>query len=128
MTSLPIIAPEEDALYSTNYIDNLSTLASGDVIVLKEKDREYGGSWLKRGGVGVFMMLARKWDRLETAMESQAERPVTDATDIPIDRYDIIQRGVRDQRTEGILDDIADLRRYLLLAEAEIRAQQAIPF
>jgi len=107
------------------YIDRIESVASNDVHILKKKDAEYGGSWLKRGGIGAFMMLARKWDRLETAME--CDRPkvtMSSGTVIPaLDRYDIIGRAVADSREEGILDDIADLRRYLLLVEAEIRTQ-----
>ena len=96
------------------YRDRLLDIAPQDATVLEAKDRGYGGSWLKRGGVGAFMMLCRKWDRLETAMDREG-----------LDRYDIIDRGVADGREEGILDDIGDLRRYLLLVEAEIRERLA---
>ena len=40
-------------------------LANEDIAVLKEKEKTYGESWKLRGGVGAFMMLARKWDRIE---------------------------------------------------------------
>ncbi len=95
-----------------SYIDRLDQIAAEDCAQLRAKDKEYGGSWLKRGGVGAFMMLARKWDRLETAMGT----PLPD-----LDRFDVIERAVYDEREEGLLDDIGDLRRYLLLVEAEIR-------
>ncbi len=111
-----------------SYIKRISQIALTDTLVLKQKDEEYGGSWLKRGGVGAFMMLARKWDRLETAMQTlMMERPGAEAytdRDLVIDKYDIIARAVRDDREEGLLDDIGDLRRYLLLVEAEIRDRQ----
>lgn len=91
------------------YIDWLETIAHEDVEVLRVKDAHYGGSWKKRGGVGAFMMLARKWDRIETAVNANA--------------YDIFAAHAHDRRAEGVLDDIQDLRRYLLLVEAEIRAK-----
>ena len=101
-----------------SYTDRLQEVADQDVTTLKKKDREYCGSWLKRGGVGAFMMAARKWDRLENAM---ALKSLTGGLDPGPDRYDIIGRALADGREEGILDDIGDLRRYLLLVEAEVR-------
>lgn len=110
-----------------SYIRRIGGIATNDIATLTRKDAEYGGSWLKRGGVGAFMMLARKIDRLEQAMEKEM-RVATElfmdgskAPGRPIDRFDIIERALADGREEGILDDIGDLRRYLLLVEAEIR-------
>ena len=40
-------------------------IAKQDAQKLHEAEQSYGDSWKKRGGVGAFMMLARKWDRLE---------------------------------------------------------------
>lgn len=94
-----------------SYRDRLREISCKDAEVLERKDAEYGGSWLKRGGIGAFMMLCRKWDRLEQAMH----------TENGSDKYDVIERAVCDGREEGILDDIGDLRRYLLLVEAEVR-------
>ena len=82
-------------------------VADKDVEVLIDKDREYGGSWKKRGGVGAFMMLARKWDRIEQRMQNENIN------------YDIFKALDIEDRQEGILDDIQDLRRYLLLVEGE---------
>lgn len=109
-----------------DYRDLIAMIAQDDVAQLEEKDREYGGSWLKRGGVGAFMMLARKWDRLEQAMTKEV---VLQGNSVPpppamvVDRYDVLTRAVCDGREEGILDDIGDLRRYLLLVEAEVRCR-----
>ena len=91
---------------SSDYMENLAFVANNDVEQLNVKNREYGGSWKKRGGTGAFMMLARKWDRLEL---QAAERG-----------YDIFQTLKDDTRSEGVLDDIRDLRRYLMLVEAEM--------
>jgi hypothetical protein len=52
------------------------------------------------------MMLARKWDRIEQQVHIQ--------------EYDIFKAYAKDKRTEGVLDDIQDLRRYLLLVEEHI--------
>jgi hypothetical protein len=85
---------------------DLELTASADIEVLLKKEREYGSSWKKRGGVGAFMMLARKWDRIETNCSNW--------------QWDIFNAYDNDSRAEGILDDIADLRRYLMLVQVEL--------
>lgn len=82
-------------------------LANNDVVVLEEKGKSYGDSWKKRGGVGAFMMAARKWDRIENIVEAHG--------------YDIFTAG--HANTGDILDDIADLRRYFLLIEAHVTGE-----
>jgi hypothetical protein len=62
---------------------------------------------LRRLGTGAFMMLARKFDRIE----QQAENC----------NYDIFKAGERFGGDDGLLDDIGDLRRYLFLVEHHIR-------
>jgi hypothetical protein len=79
--------------------------AMKDVAGLEKAHANYGTSWKNRGGTGAFMMLARKWDRLENAVKK--------------DDYNIFKTIERDKRAEGVMDDIRDLRRYLLLVEAE---------
>ena len=81
-------------------------VAQVDVTKLHKAEQSYGNSWKQRGGVGAFMMLARKWDRLEKQVNES--------------NYDIFLAAEKDNRAEGILDDIQDLRRYLMLVEAEI--------
>tara|TARA_R100000353_G_scaffold142949_1_gene102139 strand:+ start:126 stop:440 length:315 start_codon:yes stop_codon:yes gene_type:complete len=78
-------------------------LANLDVGKLEQAERSYGDSWRKRGGIGAFMMLARKWDRIENQVTK--------------DGYDIFESIYNDPSDTGILDDIRDLRRYLLLVE-----------
>lgn len=90
----------------TTNLDLVQSICTDDCKVLREKGVHYGDSWKKRGGVGAFMMLARKWDRLENYMEKNG--------------YDIFKLGEEDSRDESVLDDIQDLRRYLLLVESEI--------
>jgi hypothetical protein len=57
------------------------------------------------------MMLARKWDRLEKQVEEHG--------------YDVFKAIESDIRPEGIIDDIRDLRRYLLLVDAHIQTKGA---
>jgi len=73
-----------------------------DTAQLRDKDKEYGGSWCKRGGPGAFMMMARKWDRVEHAISSVSLKVAL----------------ASDTREEGILDDLGDLRRYIILVLA----------
>ena len=83
----------------------LQLIASNDVEEVWKKDVEYGRSWKKRGGVGAFMMSVRKSDRIE----EQVKRF----------NWDIFEALLKDLREEGLIDDIRDLRRYLMLIEAE---------
>lgn len=100
----------------------LQRITEQDVDQLCIKEKEYGHSWRKRGGVGAFMMLARKWDRIENLVTTEFG-------------YNIFKAVVEDGTEQGVIDDIRDLRRYLLLVEehamglrAEIRANdEAIP-
>jgi len=86
----------------------LNGITHADITGLLKAERSYGDSWKKRGGVGAFMMLARKWDRLENQVKAHD--------------YDIFEAIKRDVRIEGIIDDIRDLRRYLLLVEEHMGA------
>jgi len=83
-------------------------IAAEDARVLVEKNRSYGSSWCRRGGTGAFMVSARKWDRLEEQVKKM--------------NYDIFMAIGEDPRQEGVIDDIRDLRRYLLLIEAKVTA------
>lgn len=74
-----------------------------DEMMILAKNAEYGASWCRRGGIGAFFMLTRKWDRLENTMQ----------------HYGSMRRALKnDQRPEGVLDDLGDLRRYLILVLA----------
>jgi len=102
-----MVREETEVSTRSKIIQKVNTLANEDVKGLHEAEQSYGDSWKKRGGVGAFMMLARKWDRLENQVTKV--------------NYDVFQAIKEDTRPEGILDDIQDLRRYLLLVEAEVR-------
>jgi hypothetical protein len=85
-----------------NFIDHI---ARTDCDQVRLKEETYRGSWKKRGGIGAFMMLARKWDRIEEMMIERA--------------YDIF-REPGDGSDGTPLAEIRDLRRYLLLVESEL--------
>lgn len=86
-------------------LTKLPAVVGADILGLIEAEKSYGDSWKKRGGVGAFMMFARKWDRIENAVQKT--------------NWDVFEALKADRRPEGIIDDIRDLRRYLALAEAE---------
>jgi len=92
-------------------IHEVGNLSHQDAEQLHVAEQSYGDSWRKRGGVGAFMMLARKWDRLEKQVEEHG--------------YDVFKAIESDIRPEGIIDDIRDLRRYLLLVDAHIQTKGA---
>ena len=94
----------------TDLRTKLQAVAVADIDQLVRKDAEYGSSWKSRGGVGAFMMLARKWDRLEPQVKKHG--------------WDVFKAITADTREEGLLDDLGDLRRYLMLIEAEVRSNQ----
>lgn len=76
---------------------------------LRKKEVHYKGSWQKRGGPGAFMMLARKWDRIESIAQEHG--------------YDIFEAMMKNNG--DIVDDIDDLIGYLVLCRAElVRRQQ----
>tara|TARA_R100000789_G_scaffold2376_1_gene5972 strand:- start:8248 stop:8649 length:402 start_codon:yes stop_codon:yes gene_type:complete len=87
----------------------IEEIAGYDAEALEAAQKTYGDSWKKRGGVGAFMMLARKWDRIENQTKAFG--------------YDIFDAIYDDPSPHGILDDISDLRCYLFLVEVEIRRE-----
>ena len=62
------MTPETRQILANTYpwLGNLQAIANGIVSTLFKKEQHYAGSWQKRGGPGAFMMLARKWDRIES--------------------------------------------------------------
>ncbi len=93
---------------------HLEDITREDVDQLRKKDADYGSSWKRRGGIGAFMCACRKYDRLEQQIKKHD--------------YDIHRAMRADRSAEGIADDVGDLRRYLILFEAEILAMHAGAF
>lgn len=121
----------EDFGMSDRSPDHISSICAEDADGLIEAAKSYGDSWKKRGGVGAFMMLCRKWDRLEVALNPASvpgdtrEAPIAARLNKPIPAFDIFAALEADDRAEGLIDDIRDLRRYLILVEAEMRRRGA---
>lgn len=105
----------------SDHLEYLQRIANHDVEVLYVKEASYHGSWKKRGGIGAFMMLARKWDRIEAQVGRLQVQPNDPTLGPP--QFDIFAHAEADRRDEGLIDDIRDLRRYLLLVEAELEAR-----
>jgi hypothetical protein len=95
-----------------NKFEEMRGISYDDVNKLEKAEESYGNSWKQRGGVGAFMMLARKWDRIENQVKSLS--------------YDVFKAIEKDSRPEGILDDIRDLRRYLLLVEQHMLEEMKV--
>lgn len=89
-----------------NKWENMKAAAQKDLEALSRAEQSYGNSWRRRGGVGAFMMLARKFDRIEHQAQKHG--------------WDIFEAGEVYVGEAGLLDDIRDLRRYLLLTEEHI--------
>ena len=86
-----------------NKWEAMLAIAQKDLDALKRAEESYGDSWRRRGGVGAFMMLARKFDRIEHQCEKHG--------------WNIFEAGEAFKGEAGLLDDIRDLRRYLILVE-----------
>jgi hypothetical protein len=115
------------------HLQHLKEIATADVEGLLRAEEQYGSSWKQRGGVGAFMMLARKWDRLERQVQQPLVHPdailekvgdvIKNDPEKIVPPYDIFAHIASDNRAEGVIDDIRDLRRYLLLVEAEMMSR-----
>lgn len=105
------------------YLDQLASIARSDVAAVEEKEKSHGSSWKRSGGIGAFMMFARKWDRIKQRVVTRIEA----ADGAPgAARENMFEHVVADRRAEGIIEDIRDLRRYLMLVEAEMAARGAV--
>jgi hypothetical protein len=104
--------------YDMGHMDYLGAVSAADVAHLNEKEATYRGSWKKRGGVGAAMMAARKWDRLEVMLSTDEFK------------YDIFAAIAADPsgRDGCALAEIRDLRRYLLLIEAEMVSRGVVAY
>jgi len=88
--------------YWADVDQGLREIATGILHTVARKNREYDESWRKRGGVGAFMMLARKWDRIEAQAKAH--------------QWDIL-RVLQEHPpgADGPQDDLVDLIGYLWL-------------
>ncbi len=105
------------------FLAQLRHIADQDVVTIEEKERAYGDSWRRNGGIGAFMIFARKWDRIKQRVTTQIE-PSNSQPGAA--RDNILEHIAADRRAEPILDDIRDLRQFLLLVETEMAARGAV--
>ena len=88
----------------------LEQIAQEDVDHLIEAEKAYGDSWKKRGGSGAFFVICRKWDRIENQCAQKD--------------YNIFEACDEFRGKDGLLDDIQDLRRCLMLVEEHISHEE----
>jgi hypothetical protein len=91
-----------------HYLSRLEAVLSAIRCAVIKGHGKYGDSCLQRGGVGLYMMLARKWDRLER-----------DASLTGYDLLSMIERDVVANVVDGVADDVLDLCAYLVIALSE---------
>ena len=95
-----------------NYHRHLEAIVQADVEYVRRKDAQYDASWKKRDGIGAFFTIVRPWDRFESISRSAG--------------YDVFTK-IREEGIEGpdgsLIACVRDLRRYLLLVEAEMTEQ-----
>jgi hypothetical protein len=84
-------------------LERTKHLFDTDIEGLIKKNADYGESWKKRGGVGAFMNVARKWDRIETQV-------MLNGGDLYAPKLWVESRVI-----DPFVDDVIDLRGYLLL-------------
>jgi hypothetical protein len=96
-----------------NYHRHLSKITQADIEYVKRKDAQYQSSWKRRGGTGAFFTVVRPWDRFESIARTNA------AYDI----FKIILQEGLDGPDGSLIACVRDLRRYLLLLEAEMMEQ-----
>jgi hypothetical protein len=134
----------------------LALVAQEDVRFLLERDRQYGASWKEAGGRSAWFMLRRKMDRLiqmmrqpdppaelETKLRELGIGLMMGASSATIEKPDLPTLGhllkcyfaenvfamIRDEpdgEDGTVLAEVRDLRRYLMLVEAEMMARGVV--
>jgi len=97
-----------------DYRSQVKTVAAEDVALLTKKGEDYADTWKAEGGYSAFFNIYRKWQRIYQQIKQ-------DKPNCP--KYDVFAHIAADTRQDGIIDDIKDLRCYLLLIEAEMRTR-----
>lgn len=100
-----------------SYHRHLASITEGDLDYVRRKDAQYQASWKRHGGVGAFFTIVRPWDRLYSMVT---------APDKVWPQYDLMRAVLHemDGKDGSVLACVRDLRRYLLLVEAEALEQQ----
>ena len=92
-----------------SYMKEVTNTLAEIKIMVDAGYKKYGESCLKRGYLGLYMMLARKWDRIELVMERS--------------NYSLQNALSCNPPPDGLLDDINDLIVYLVILRSEISAK-----
>lgn len=130
----------DDPNYS-GYRDYLPVVANEDARFLLEKDKSYNGSWKRSGGRNAWFMCKRMIDRLVTMMAPpvppsgwpnsvEVTTENTNTLKRMVTAEDIfLQVEARPGGEDGsVLAVIRDLRRYLMLVEADVMARGIIQY
>jgi len=94
------------------YHRHLDGIVQRDLSYVRKKDTQYNASWKRRGGSGAWFTIVRPWDRLENIVSGQHH-----------DIFSAIHKEGLDGPDGSVIACIRDLRRYLLLVEAEMMEQ-----
>ncbi len=100
--------------------NRLSEIVKQDIKTVSKKDKDYGGSWKKYGGVGAYFNVARKWDRIENMVSFISDGVLAKDGHGPAAQYDLFQHIEQDPSSDGLIESVRDLRGYLLLVEEEL--------
>lgn len=138
--------------HNMNHLSYLRTVADVDVESVLEKERTYVGSWKRQGGKNAWAMIRRKIDRLMIMLGDPKPPTMFNISDLDkfLNRECVISESaiqtikhLRDAYHAGdvfahiaaapggedgtVLAEVRDLRRYLLLVEAEMMARASVP-
>lgn len=108
----------EDRRSLFSYHQFLGKIADEDLNYIKRKDVQYSASWKKREGPGAFFTIVRPWDRFESIARKGIDGLLTPVP--PFDIFGIIQHEGLTGPDGSLIACVRDLRRYLLLLEAEM--------
>lgn len=107
------LAAAYNALPELVYHIYLEGVQKADLAYVLKKDTQYKASWKRRGGPGAFFTIARPWDRLENMLATWVDGSGA------YDLFGMLNYEGLDGPDGSLIACIRDLRRYLLLLEAE---------
>lgn len=125
------------------HLSFLNRVVNQDVAGLIEKEKTYKSSWKKSGGRSAWFMIKRKLDRLINILDRPEEPTKAFQTSTDELNYykecsvaeDIFGKITAEEKQTGgrgldgsVLAEIRDLRRYLVLVEAEMYARGVVDY
>lgn len=99
-------------------VTTIQSIADADVKSLSDAQKRYGDAWCKRGGISVFTKLADKWDKIQDYLTKPPKSDEAFYNGPSFAPYDVFGAVYETKAVNGVIDDIRDLRRYLMLIEA----------